>query len=183
MNRVSIMLIAAAVFFSMMVMAAEPPKTTDPKPKDEKTTDTKTAVPKPVVPKAADLDLKIGNVRIPRDFVHSGKNYKKGIYYVTLKSKKDEPYFFVHNRKKELLFEELAIVKPYKGKAKKFRFRVRKAMMKGYEYYRLKVVHPEKELLAFFFIKQKEQKKKEKSKPGTQKKPAKKEKTDGSEKL
>ncbi len=95
-------------------------------------------------PNFTDLDVKIGNISIPRTFIHAQKEYKRGIYWVTLKAKSGVPYFNVHNRKKELLFQEMAVLKTlnYKGKAKKFRHRVRKEMLRGYEYYRIKVSVP-----------------------------------------
>ncbi|MCP5049412.1 MAG: hypothetical protein GY940_19740 [bacterium] len=102
-----------------------------------------------------DLDVRIGNIRIPKAFVHAGKEYNSGIYFVTLKAKDGVPYFNVHNRKKELLFEEMAVLKPldYKGKAKKFRHRVRKEMLRGYEYYRIKVSRPDSLIMAYLLMK------------------------------
>jgi hypothetical protein len=106
------------------------------------------------------LDIKVGYITIPRPFIHARKNYDKGIYYVTLTAKEGIPYFNVHNQKKELLFEELAVVKPTKSKYK-FKYRVRKGFLKGYEYFKLKVVKPEADIIAFFLVKKEEKKEKE----------------------
>lgn len=59
-----------------------------------------------------DLDVKIGSVRVPRAFIHAGKEYSKGNYFVTLIAKEGVPYFNVSDQKKELLFEELAVLIP-----------------------------------------------------------------------
>ena len=57
------------------------------------------------------------------------------------------------NKKKELLFEEMAVLKPYTGKYKKFKYRVKKEMLKGYEYFRIKVTKPDNLVMAYFLIK------------------------------
>jgi hypothetical protein len=118
-------------------------------------------------PDFSDLDIKIGNVRIPRAFIHAGKDYSKGIYYITLKAKNGIPYFNVHNRKKELLFEELAVLKnrDYKGKAKKFRHWVHREFLRGYEYYRIKVIRPDSHIMAYLLLKDQQTGKKKAEKP------------------
>ncbi|NIM14404.1 MAG: hypothetical protein GTO45_20415 [Candidatus Aminicenantes bacterium] len=103
------------------------------------------------------LDIKVGYITIPRPFIHAKKDYDKGIYYVTLTAKEGVPYFNVHNQKKELLFEELAVVKPTKSKYK-FNYRVRKGFLKGYEYFKLKVMKPEANIFAFFLVKKEKEK-------------------------
>jgi hypothetical protein len=111
----------------------------------------------PVLPAAPDfstLDIKIGNVRIPRNFIHSGKDYNRGIYYVTLTNNKGVPYFNVYNPKKELLFEEMAVLvlRNYKGKAKKLRHWIRKGLLRGNEYYRIRVTRADSHIMAFLLI-------------------------------
>ncbi|MDQ1355077.1 MAG: hypothetical protein QG657_5386 [Acidobacteriota bacterium] len=107
---------------------------------------------KPVQPEETEL----GKVYIPRDFVHADKDYIKGNYYLSLFEKDGSPWFKVFNNKKELLFEELAVVKPYQGKAKKAKLRVRKEFLKDFEYYRVLVIKPDSHVLAYFLVKQKE---------------------------
>jgi hypothetical protein len=109
------------------------------------------------------LDIKVGYITVPRPFIHADKDYDKGIYYVTLTAKEGVPYFNVHNQKKELLFEELAVVKPVKSRAK-FDYKVRKGFLKGYEYFKLKIMKPEAHLIAFFLVKKDKGKEKEKEK-------------------
>jgi hypothetical protein len=58
----------------------------------------------------------------------------------------------VFNKKNEFLFDELAIVQPYEGKAKNFKTRIMRRILRGSEYFRLKVVTPEKVYLAFFLL-------------------------------
>jgi hypothetical protein len=107
---------------------------------------------KPAQPEETDL----GKVYIPKDFVHADKDYKKGIYFISLFDKEGAPWFKVYNNKKELLFEELAVVKPFKGKAKQSKPRVRKEFLKDFEYFRIMVIKPENRILAYFLVKQKE---------------------------
>ena len=93
-------------------------------------------------------EIKLGRQYIPRDFIHAGKDFKKGVYIITLNSKDEIPYFFFYNKKMELLFEEMAVIKP-------FRYRFKKEMLKGYEYFRLKVIKPDNIYLAYLLIKAK----------------------------
>lgn len=98
------------------------------------------------------LDIKIGNVSITRPFVHNKKDYAKGVYYVTLTAKDGFPYFSIHNRQKELLFEEMAVIKSQKTK-RKFNYRVRRGFTSGFEYFRLMVLKPEARIMAFLMVK------------------------------
>ncbi|MCX6584046.1 MAG: hypothetical protein NT166_28055 [Candidatus Aminicenantes bacterium] len=107
---------------------------------------------KPAQPEETDL----GKVYIPRDFVHADKDYIKGNYYISLIEKDGAPWFKVFNNKKELLFEELAVVKAYEGKTKRSGLRVRKEFLKDFEYFRILVIKPDSHLLAYFLVKQKE---------------------------
>jgi hypothetical protein len=100
-----------------------------------------------------DKDINLGSINFPRPFVHAGKDYDKGIYLVTLTEKHGIPWFKVSNKKKELLFEEMAVVKPYKGRRKNFKYRIRKGFLKGYEYFRIRVITSDKIILAFFLVK------------------------------
>ncbi len=101
-------------------------------------------------------DLNLGRIYFPKAFVHAGKDYNRGVYRMSLTEKEGIPWFKVFDRKKELLFEEMAVVKPYEGKSKRFRFRIRKEMLKGYEYFRITVIKPDKRIIAYFLVKQKE---------------------------
>jgi hypothetical protein len=99
-------------------------------------------------------DINIGRVYFPRAFVQNKKDYKRGVYRVILTEKDGVPYFNVYNKKKVLLFEEMGVVKPYKSKYKKFRYRVKKELLKNYEYFRIRVTKPNKLIMAHFLIKQ-----------------------------
>jgi hypothetical protein len=103
--------------------------------------------------------LNLGKIYFPRSFVHAQKDYQKGTYRVFLATKGEVPYFKVFNVKNEFLFEEMAIVKLYTGKAKKFKYRIKKGIMRGYEYFRIQVTRPDNIYLAFFLLKQKAVKK------------------------
>lgn len=112
------------------------------------------------------LDIKIGNISITRPFIHNKKDYARGVYYITLTAKDGFPYFNVHNRKKELLFEEMAVLKTQKTK-RKFNYRVRRGYTSGTEFFRLMVLKPEARIMAFLMVK-KAGKKKEPEKPASQ---------------
>lgn len=108
-------------------------------------------------------EINLGRIYFPRDFIHANKDYKKGVYRVKLIYKDEMPYFQVSNRKGELLFDELAVVKPYEGKSKRFKYRVKPEMLRGYEYFRIKVTKPDKLIMAYFLVKEELAKKEEES--------------------
>ncbi len=107
-------------------------------------------------------EINLGRVYFPKVFVHAKKDYNRGIYRVKFTKKDEIPYFIILNKKKELLFEEMAIIKPYKGKYKKFRYRLKREMLRGYEYFRIKLTRPDNFYMAYFLIKKKEKIKEEK---------------------
>ena len=98
-------------------------------------------------------DIDLGKINFPRAFVHDGKDYNRGVYKVTLKEKEGEFIFNIFNQEDELLFEEFAIVKKFKSRNPKFKFRVRKGILKGYEYFRIRVTKPDKKIFGFFLLK------------------------------
>jgi hypothetical protein len=103
---------------------------------------------------AEDNILNLGKIQFPRPFVHAQQNFGKGIYRVFLTQKEDAMYFKVFNVKNEFLFEEMAITKPYQGKSKNFRFRIKRELLKGNEYFRLQITRPDNIYLAFFLLQQ-----------------------------
>jgi hypothetical protein len=102
------------------------------------------------------IETNLGKIYISRDFVHADKDYKKGNYYISLYEKEGTPWFKVFNNNKELLFEELAVVKKYEAKVKRMKVRVRKEFLKDFEYFRVMVIQPDAHLMLYFMIKQKE---------------------------
>jgi hypothetical protein len=103
-------------------------------------------------------DLNLGRTYFPRDFMHAGKNFNKGVYRVTLTEKDGFPWFKIMNNKKELLFEEMAVVLPNEGKSKNFRYRVKREMLRGYEYFRIKVTKPDQLIMAYFLVEREQEK-------------------------
>lgn len=99
-------------------------------------------------------EINLGNINFPRDFIHQQKDYKKGVYPVKLITKEEGkiPYFHVYDKENQLLFEEMALVIPRKGKFGTFKYRVRKRLL-GNEYFMIKVTKPDQHIYAFFFIK------------------------------
>jgi hypothetical protein len=104
-------------------------------------------------PPALDQGTKLGSIRIPKPFIHAEKEYEAGIYVFTLKEQDGKTFFDVYNPKQELLFQELAIVKGNKGGKKGSKFRVKKGFIDNNEYFRLNVLKPDQQLLAFFLVK------------------------------
>ena len=104
-------------------------------------------------PPPADPGLKVGSIRIPRPFIHADKDYEAGIYVFTLTERDGTAYFDVYNPKQELLFSEMAVVKPNKSGKKGSKFRVKKGFIDNFEYFRLKVLKPDQQLLAFLLVK------------------------------
>jgi len=101
---------------------------------------------------AQEEDLTIGNVTIPRDFIHAGQDYSRGVYHVVLSYQDGVPVFLVHDKNKELLFTEMAAIKPNKN-IKVRNYRIRREMLKNNEFFRIMVIKPEKLVNAFFLIK------------------------------
>jgi hypothetical protein len=107
----------------------------------------------PFVSLAQTDNIKLGRIYFSKPFVHSQKNYARGTYKIEL-VKKDAKYFFnVMNKKGEQLFEELAVIKPFEGKNKKFKYRVKKEFLKNFEYFRIKVTTPKNLIMAYFLVK------------------------------
>lgn len=100
-----------------------------------------------------EIDITVGSVRFPSPFIHAQKDYDQGIYYITLTAKAGTPYFNVYTQTQELLFEEMAVVRPNKRKSGKFKYRLRKGFLNKREYFRLKVITPTHRLMAFFLVK------------------------------
>lgn len=98
-------------------------------------------------------DIQVGRVNIPKPFVHQEQEFAPGAYQITLSEKEGIPVFLVNDNQNNLLFEELAVIKPYEGKGKNFKPRVRKAFLKDFEYFRIKVTTPENIYLAYFLMK------------------------------
>jgi len=107
-------------------------------------------------------EINLGRIYFPKAFVHAKKDYNRGVYRVKFTKKDDIPYFIIMSKKREPLFEEIAIVKVYKGKYKKFRYRLKREMLRGYEYFRIKLTRPDNFYMAYFLIKNREKKEEEK---------------------
>lgn len=98
-------------------------------------------------------EITVGNVYFPRPFVHSGKDFSRGVYKVLLVKKEGVPFFKISDKKGNYLFDEMAVVKPYNPKYKKFKYRIKKEMLRGYEYFRIKITKPDKLIMGYFLLK------------------------------
>ena len=96
-------------------------------------------------------DLK--RVHFPAAFIHAGREYPAGDYWLVLATKDGQPFFAVQNARKEPLFEDLAIVMDRRGGRTGSAFFVEKKFMTEKEYFRVKVTTPEAWLLGYFLVK------------------------------
>lgn len=115
-----------------------------------------------VINQSQNIDISLGKIYFPRPFIHAKKNYAKGIYWMVLTEKEKVPYFKIFNKEHELLFEEMAVIAPYKGRSKNFKYRVKKEFLRGYEYFRIKVTRPDNLIMAYFLVEKEETPKEEK---------------------
>ncbi len=112
-------------------------------------------------PKAADTQkaaekpqgINLGKINFPLPFIHSGKDYAAGKYQVIVTEKEGVYNFDLYDAKKVLLLSELAAVKPYQTKGRKFSHRLHTGLLKDNEFFRIKVIQPQQILLAYFKIK------------------------------
>ncbi|MBN2399892.1 MAG: hypothetical protein JXI33_06080 [Candidatus Aminicenantes bacterium] len=102
---------------------------------------------------AQNPDIHLGAMNFPRAYIHAGTEYPEGFYEVVLTFKDAVPFFNVYNSKQELLFEEQAIVKTNPRPGKKFPYRLKKEILKGGEYFRIKVIQPDQWLMGYFLVK------------------------------
>lgn len=105
--------------------------------------------PVPVQPQGKNLK----KIRFPQAFIHAGKEYPAGDYWLILAAKEGQPFFAVQNAQKELLFEDLAIVIARPGGRSGSSFWVDKRFMTEKEYFRVKVTTPGEWLLGYFLVK------------------------------
>lgn len=105
------------------------------------------------VPVCAAQDLDLGNVRFPRAFVHGGNTYPAGVYHMTLTEKEGVAWFQVSDSKGSLLIEEMGVVIRKQSRTGKRGFRLRREMLRGYEYFRVRVIQPERWVMAYFLVK------------------------------
>jgi hypothetical protein len=102
---------------------------------------------------AQSQDINLGKINFPQAYIHAGKEFPQGKYEIVLTVKDTVPFFNVYNAKKELLFEELAIIKAHTGKKMAAPYRLKKEFLKGAEYFNIKVIKPEQWLLGYFLVK------------------------------
>jgi hypothetical protein len=107
----------------------------------------------PPAPQALPEGRDLKTIRFGRAFIHEGKEYPAGKYWVVLGEKDGQAVFFVANAKKEPLFEELAIAKPHPARGTPSHFHVDVSGMSGNEYLRIKVTTREQWLLGYFLVK------------------------------
>jgi hypothetical protein len=137
---------AALVLISILLLGQEQEQV-PVQPQDQP--QVQAAEPSPTPPQGKDLK----KVRFPEAFIEAGKEYPAGDYWLILTTQDGPPRFTVHNAQKELLFEELAVVKGRSSGRTGPGFRVSKELMTDKEYFRVKVTTPGEWLMGYFLVK------------------------------
>lgn len=147
MKKIILFIAVALVSFMLPCQEQElPPIQTEPQPQ----------VQQAVEPPPAPLPLQVKElkkIRFPEAFIHAGKEYPAGEYWLALFTRDGQTLFAVQNAQKEMLFEDLAIVKDRKGGRAGSAFFVEKKLMTEKEYFRVKVTTPGEWLLGYFLVK------------------------------
>lgn len=152
-----LILFAVLVLFAILLLGQEQPEQIPVQPEETPQVQAEAQpAPQPEEPPQAQapvpgMDLK--RVRFPQAFIHAGKEYAAGDYWLVLSARDGGSFFTVQNAQKETLFEELAIVKARGGSRRGSGFRVNKEMMRDSEYFRVKVTTAAEWLLAYFLVK------------------------------
>ncbi len=118
-------------------------------PQDEPQVQAEEPPPPPVAPQGKDLK----KFRFPAAFIHAGKEYPAGDYWLVLSTVEGRSFFTVQDAQKAVLFEELAIVKTHPVSGTKSHFHVDLNGMKDSEYFRVKVTTQGEWLLGYFLVK------------------------------
>jgi hypothetical protein len=139
------------LFLSFFLLTAQDVEQETPQETPQETAQPTTAEADEAPP-AKPAVLNLGRIYFPRPFVHAGKDYDKGVYRIMLTEIEEIPYFKVFTRKNEFLFDEMAIVRPYQGKSKRFKYRIKRELLRGYEYFRIVVTKPDNVLLGYFLL-------------------------------
>ncbi|MBN2345731.1 MAG: hypothetical protein JXO51_05015 [Candidatus Aminicenantes bacterium] len=143
-----IILCALVALLSILLLAQD--ETPVPAPVEPQVQEPEQA---PAQPVAAIQEKNLRKIRFPQAFVHAGKEYPAGEYWLVLTDKDGRPVFMVRNAQQELLFEELAVVKDRPGRRRGSSFWVRNEFMRDKEYFRVKVTTPGQWLMGYFLVK------------------------------
>ncbi len=104
-------------------------------------------------PPAQPQGRELKKFRFPAAFIHAGKEYPAGDYWLVLSTAEGRSFFIVQDAQKAVLFEELAIVKTHPASGTRSRFHVDLNGMKDSEYFRVKVTTQREWLLGYFLVK------------------------------
>ena len=146
MKKLILLALLALVSLALLGQEQEPLPT---QPQEEPQVQAEVPPPPPVVSPGRDLK----KIRFPEAFIHAGKDYPAGDYWLILASKDGQPFFAVQNAQKEPLFEDLAIVIDRSGERTGSAFFMEKKFMTEKEYFRVKVTTPGEWLLGYFLVK------------------------------
>ena len=143
-----IILLAALALLSIALLAQEQEQVPVQNPEPPQL-QVEVPPPAPVPPQGKDLK----RIRFPEAFIHAGKEYPAGDYWLILASRDGQSFFAVQNAQNETLFEDLAIVKARRGDRAGSAFWVDKRFMTEKEYFRVKVTTPGEWLMGYFLVK------------------------------
>jgi hypothetical protein len=145
-----LLLMIALALFSLVVLGQEQEQS--PVLPDEQQTQAveQPAAPSPVLVQGRDLK----RFRFPKAFIHAGKEYQAGDYWLVLTAVNGQPAFsFQDAARKEQLFEDLAVVIGRSGGRTGSGFQVSRLLMKDSEYFRIRVTTPGEWLFGYFLVK------------------------------
>jgi len=142
----TIVLIVLALVSIALAGQEQPPVMPDEQPQVQAE---EQAAPAPAPVQGRDLK----KFSFPRAFIHAGKEYPAGDYWLLLSTREGRSYFTVQDAQKSVLFEELAIVKAHPAQGTKTRFHVDLGGMLDNEYMRIKVTTQGEWVLGYFLVK------------------------------
>lgn len=146
MKKITLLAIMALVSLALLGQEQEQPPV---QPDEQPQVQAAEPPPAPLPPQGRDLK----RVSFPRAFIHAGKEYPAGNYWLTLSTGEGRPFFTVQDAQKAVLFEDLAIVKTHPAQGTRSRFHVDVNGMTDNEYFRVKVTTQGEWLLGYFLVK------------------------------
>jgi hypothetical protein len=149
-----LILLAALAFVSIALLGQEQEQLPiqpqeEPQVQAEEPPAAQVAEQPPAQPQGRDLK----KFRFPAAFIHAGKEYPAGDYWLVLSTVDGRSFFTVQDAQKTVLFEELAIVKTHSASGTKSHFHVDLNGMKDSEYFRVKITTQGEWLLGYFLVK------------------------------
>jgi len=142
------LLIISLTVFCFCSLSAQQDPAANPTNQETATQTTPPPEQEPAVVKP--LEIKMGKVIFPVNFIHAESEFAKGTYSVKLTQKEDRYFFVLSDTKNEPLIEEMAIIVDLKGRSKS----ITRGLLKGGEYFRIRLIRNNLAYLGYFLVKQ-----------------------------